>query len=114
MPTNKTTSKTTKPAPKAPAPRGRKRKVTTASSQTAAPAARRHTKPAVSREAQQAEQVAGKLYAALTAPDAPRANAMGYVMGATTLLKMLIDQAEKQGEDRGQLRSYALNLIARI
>jgi hypothetical protein len=39
---------------------------------------------------------------------------MGYIMGATTLLKTLIDQAEQQGEDRGQLRSYALNLIARI
>lgn len=84
---------------KAPAPKGRKRT---------------HTKPAVSREAQQSEQIARTLYAALTTPDAPKASPMGYIMGATTLLKSLIDQAEQQGEDRGQLRSYALNLIARI
>lgn len=84
---------------KAPAPKGRKRA---------------HTKPAVSREERESEQVAKALYAALTAPGAPKAGTMGYIMGATTLLKTLIDQAEQQGEDRGQLRSYALNLIARI
>lgn len=90
---------TTKTIGKAPAPKGRKRT---------------HTKPAVSREAKESEQVAKAMYAALTTPDAPKAGALGYIMGATTVLKTLIDQAEQQGEDRGQLRSYALNLIARI
>ena len=90
---------TTKTTGKAPAPRGRKHT---------------HTRPAVRREAQQSEQIARTMYAALTAPDAPKASPMGYIMGATTVLKTLIDQAAQQGEDRGQLRSYALNLIARI
>ena len=90
---------TTKTTGKAPAPRGRKRT---------------HTRPAVSREAQQSAQIARTLYAALKAPDAPKATPMGYIMGTTTVLKTLIDQAAQQGKDRGQLRSYALNLIARI
>ena len=52
---------TTKTIGKAPAPKGRKRA---------------HTKPAVSREAKESEQVAKAMYAALTTPDAPKAGAI--------------------------------------
>ena len=87
----------TRPVPKAPAPRGRKKT---------------HTKPAVPREAQQAEKVAKQMYQSLTAPEAPKATPMGYIMGGSIVLKMLIDQAVAQGEDRDALKAQALTYIA--
>ena len=89
----------TKPAPKAPAPRGRKRM---------------HIKPAVPREAQQAEEVTKQMYQSLTSPGAPKASPMGYIMGASMVLKMLIDQAVAQGEDRDALKAQAMLYIQAI
>lgn len=86
----------TRPAPKAPAPRGRKKV---------------HTKPAVPREAQQAGKVADRMYSSLKAPGAPKASPMGYIMGASYVLKMLIDQAVQQGEDRTALKAQAMAFI---
>lgn len=92
------TTKETKKVAKAPAPRGR----------------RKHTKPAISKEVIEAEQIALAMYNALKAPDAPKASTRGYVLGALAVLKTLIEQADQQGDDLGQLRSMALNFIARI
>ena len=83
---------------KAPAPRGRKT----------------HTKPVVPRAAQQAEKVTETMYQSLTAPGAPKASPQGYIMGATMVLKLLIDQAVAQGEDRDALKAQALTYIAAI
>ena len=81
---------------KAPAPRGRKKT---------------HTKPAVPRAAQQAEKVTETMYQSLTAPGAPKASPQGYIMGATMVLKMLIDQAVAQGENRDALKLQAMAFI---
>ena len=86
----------TKPVPKAPAPRGRKKT---------------HTKPAVPKEAQQAEKIVEQMYSSLKAPDAPKASPMGYIMGASMVLKILIDQAVAQGEDREALKAQAMTFI---
>jgi hypothetical protein len=90
------TTATAKPAPKAPAPRGRKKT---------------HTKPAVPREAQQAEKVTQQMYSSLLVPGAPKASPMGYIMGASYVLKMLIDQAVQQGENRDALKLQAIAFI---
>lgn len=87
---------TTKPAGKAPAPRGRKKT---------------HTKPAVSLAAKQAEKITETMYQSLTAPGAPKASPQGYIMGAAMTLKLLIDQAVQQGEDRNILKAQALTYI---
>ena len=84
---------------KAPAPRGRKKP---------------HTKPAVPREAQQAEAVTKQMYQSLTAPGAPKASPMGYILGASMVLKLLIDQAVQQGEDRDALKAQAMTYIQSI
>ena len=85
-----------KPVPKAPAPRGRKRV---------------HKKPAVPREAVEAEKITKQLYSSLKAPDAPKASPMGYIMGVSMVMKMLIDQAVQQGEDRDRLKAQAMAYI---
>lgn len=90
------TTATVKPAAKAPAPRGRRKT---------------HTKPAVPREAQQAEKVTQQMYQSLTAPGAPKASPMGYIMGASMVLKLLIDQAVEQGENREMLKAQAMAYI---
>ena len=92
MPT--TTKKT---AGKAPAPRGRKKT---------------HTKPAMPLAAKQAEKVTETMYQSLMAPGAPKASPLGYIMGASMVLKLLIDQAVKQGEDRNALKAQAMTYIA--
>lgn len=91
------TTAITKTTAKAPAPRGRKKT---------------HTKPAVPRAAQQAEKIVEQMYSSLKAPDAPKASPMGYIMGAAIVLKLLIDQAVDQGEDRDALKTYAMTVIA--
>jgi len=84
---------------KAPAPRGKKKT---------------HTKPVVPREAQEAMAVTTQMYSSLTAPDAPKATPQGYIMGASMVLKMLIDQAVAQGEDRNALKAQAMAYIQAI
>ena len=84
---------------KAPAPRGRKKT---------------HTKPAVSIAAKQAERITETMYQSLKAPGAPKASPMGYIMGAAMVLKLLIDQAVAQGEDRDALKAQALTIVAAI
>lgn len=84
---------------KAPAPRGGERK---------------HTKPAVPREAVEAVAVSKQMYASLLEEGAPKAGPMGYLLGACTVVKILIDQAGQQGEDRGEMRRRALEFIASI
>ena len=91
------TATATRPAAKAPAPRGRKKT---------------HTKPAVPLEARQAEAITRQMYESLKATDAPRATPRGYIMGASMVLKMLIDQAVQQGEDKDSLKAQALTYIA--
>ena len=81
---------------KAPAPRGRKKT---------------HKKPATPKEAQQAEKIANQMYSSLKVPDAPKASPMGYIMGASYVLKMLIDQAVAQGENRDALKLQAMAFI---
>ena len=93
------TTATAKPAPKAPAPRGRKKT---------------HTKPATPREAQQAEKVTQQMYSSLLMPGAPKASPQGYIMGASMVLKLLIDQAVAQGEDRDKLKAQAMVYIQAI
>lgn len=94
-----TTTATTRPVPKAPAPRGRKKT---------------HTRPAVPMAARQAERVTEQMYSSLKAPGAPKASPQGYIMGASMVLKLLIDQAVAQGEDRGQLKAQAMAIIQSI
>jgi len=86
----------TRPAPKAPAPRGRKKT---------------HARPAVPPVARQAERVTAQMYESLKAPGAPKASPMGYIMGASMVLKLLIDQAVQQGEDRAALKAQAMAFI---
>ena len=94
MATTKTEKK--KPTAKAPAARGRKKT---------------HTKPAVPQEAVEGEAVCKQMYQSLTAPDAPKAHPKGYILGASMVLKMLIDQAVQQGEDRNELKAQAMAYI---
>ena len=93
------TMATTKPVPKAPAARGRKKT---------------HRKPAVPLAAQQAEKIVETMYSSLKAPGAPKASPQGYVMGASLVLKMLIDQAVQQGENRDALKAQAMMFIQAI
>lgn len=76
--------------------------------------ARNHRKPAVPRAAKEAERVARQMYGSLTQQGAPKATPSGYIMGACTVLKMLMEQAVQQGSDKKQLRQYAASFIARI
>lgn len=97
--TTATTPRTAAKAPraaKAPAPRGRRKT---------------HTKPIVPRVALEAEAVTKQMYESLKAEGAPRATPQGYIMGASMVLKMLIDQAVKQGCDRDELKAQAMTYI---
>ena len=96
MPTARQQTTTAPKTAKAPAPRGRKKT---------------HTRPAVPRAAEQAERVTEQMYRSLTAPGAPKASPQGYIMGASMVLKMLIDQAVQQGEDRDALKAQAMAFI---
>lgn len=90
------TTTVTRSTPKAPAPRGRKKT---------------HAKPAVPREAVEAEKVCKQMYQSLTAPDAPEAHPMGYILGASMVLKILMDQAVQQGADKTALKMQAMAYI---
>ena len=73
--------------------------------------AKQHTRPAVPKEAVEADKVARQMYQSLLAPGAPKAHPLGYIMGASMVLKMLIDQAVQQGEDREALKAQAMSYI---
>ena len=75
---------------------------------------RTHRKPTIPREAIEAEAVAKQMYQSLTAADAPKAHPLGYIMGASMVLKMLIDQAVQQGEDKDKLKAQALTYVAAL
>lgn len=94
--TTATTSRPAAKAAKAPAPRGRKKT---------------HNKPVVPRVALEAEAITKQMYESLTAEGAPRATPQGYIMGASMCLKMLLDQAVKQGGDRDELKAQAMTYI---
>jgi hypothetical protein len=51
------------------------------------------------------------MYQSLTAPGAPKASPQGYIMGAAMVLKLLIDQAVAQGENRDALKLQAMAFI---
>ena len=73
-----------------------------------------HKKPQLPKVAQQAEKVTQQMYQSLTLPGAPKASPMGYIMGASMVLKMLIDQAVQQGENRDELKKQAMTYIMAI
>lgn len=75
---------------------------------------RTHKKPQVSKEAKEAELVAKQMYSSLLQTDAPKAHPIGYIMGASMVIKMLIDQAVKQGEDKDSLKSQTIAYINEI
>ncbi len=70
-----------------------------------------HKKPAFPKEAVEAEKVAKQMYSSLTEKGAPKASPEGYIMGACTVVKLLLDQAVAQGSDKEELKLYALNFI---
>ena len=74
-------------------------------------ATRQHVKPAVPKEALEAEKVARHMYASLTQVKAPKAHPRGYIMGACTVLKVLMDQAVQQGADKEELKQYAISFV---
>jgi len=75
------------------------------------PTARQHKKPAVPREALEAERVAKQMYNSLTQKTAPKATPAGYIMGACQVLGMLLSQAEQQGADKERLKLFAIQHI---
>lgn len=75
---------------------------------------RQHKKPEVPREAQEAERVAKHMYTSLTQAKAPKASPAGYIMGACTVLQLLLDQAGRQGADKNALKQFSLNFIQGI
>lgn len=74
----------------------------------------KHKKPTVPKEAREAEKVAKQMYESLTAEGAPKAHPLGYIMGASMVLKMLVDQAVQQGANREQLKAQALAYVQGI
>ncbi len=78
------------------------------------PTSRPHSKPAVPKEAVEAEKIARHMYKSLTQGNAPKAHPSGYIMGACTVLKLLMDQAVQQGADKDTLKQYALNFVQGI
>jgi hypothetical protein len=78
------------------------------------PTSRQHTKPSVPIEAQEAEKIAKHMYNSLTQQRAPKAHSQGYIMGACTVLKMLLDQAAQQGSDKEELKKLAVSFIMQM
>lgn len=75
---------------------------------------REHRKPDVPREAREAERVANHMYGSLKLKTAPKASGRGYVMGAAAVLKMMIEQASAQGDDREELKALAARFFMDI
>jgi hypothetical protein len=78
------------------------------------PTSREHKKPNVPHEAQEAERVAKHMYTSLTQAEAPKATPTGYIMGACTVLKLLLQQAAAQGANKDELKQWSLNFIQGI
>lgn len=70
-----------------------------------------HRKPAEPKVAKEAQLVAEQMYNSLKAPGAPRATVLGYVMGASMALKLLLDQAVQQGGDKDKLKLQAMAYV---
>jgi hypothetical protein len=73
-----------------------------------------HSKPLVPQHVAEAEKIAKQMYSSLMLKTAPKATPQGYIVGATIVLKALIDQAVQQGSDKEQLRAVAIGLIQDI
>lgn len=78
------------------------------------PTSRPHKNPEVPHEAQEAERVARHMYTSLTQVEAPKATPTGYIMGACTVLKLLLEQAAQQGADKDELKQWSLKFIQGI
>lgn len=78
------------------------------------PTKRTHRKPVVPKEALEAEKVAKQMYSSLTQKDAPKATPSGYIMGGCYVLKMLIEQAVKQGADKNGVKLFTHQFIESI
>lgn len=76
--------------------------------------ARQHRKPSVPKVEKEAEKVARQMYTALTQEGAPEATPTGYLMGTAMVMKMLLDQAGRQGADREALRKQAMAYIGTL
>ena len=72
---------------------------------------RNHKKPEIPQVAIEAGLVAEQMYSSLKKKKAPRTTPLGYIMGVSMVLKMLIDQAVQQGEDKEALRAQAMTYI---
>ncbi len=88
-----------KRAAKAPVPRGRKKT---------------QKRPDIPKWAKEAESITSQMYQSLTTDGAPKASTKGYVMGACMTLKMLFDQAVKQGEDHDMLKAQVIKYVSII
>lgn len=75
---------------------------------------RNHKKPTIPQEFVEAEKVAKKMYASLMLKTSPKATPTGYVLGACTVLKMLIDQASAQGADKVYLKKIVVDFMNNI
>jgi hypothetical protein len=73
-----------------------------------------HKRSVAQRVNNEAEKVAKQMYSSLMLKTAPKATPQGYIVGATIVLKALIDQAVQQGSDKEQLRAVAIGLIQDI
>lgn len=75
------------------------------------PTAREHKKPEVSREMAEAERIAKHMYSSLLQVKAPKGHPTGYILGAGYVMKMLLEQAIKQGDDKDSLKAQAIAII---
>ena len=73
-----------------------------------------HSKPLVPQHVAEAEKIAKHMYNSLTQQRAPKAHSQGYIMGACTVLKMLLDQAAQQGSDKEELKKWAVSFIMQM
>ena len=87
------------------------KKKRTTSKKGSTPQKNKHTKPSVPKEFIEAKKVAQQMYDSLMAEGAPRATPMGYIIGGSLVMKMLLDQAVKQGGNREALRAQAMAYI---
>jgi len=75
------------------------------------PTAKEHKKPEVSREMSEAERIAKHMYNSLCQARAPKGHPTGYILGAGFVMKMLLEQAIKQGGDKDSLKAQAITII---
>ena len=78
------------------------------------PTGRKHKKPEVSREMGEAERIAKHMYDSLCQARAPKGHPAGYILGAGYVMKMLLEQAVRQGGDKDSLKAQAMAIIQSI